>query len=62
MERATRVGAGSAGDQTGADEDEASANDADGSDGSDIVIEDGEVDPDRPKDLVDLIEITGEPA
>jgi hypothetical protein len=51
----TRVGAGSAGDLTGVPEDEAVASDLDGADGSDIVIDEGEEDPDRPKDLVDLM-------
>ncbi len=55
-EQATRVGAGSAGDLTGMDEEESLASDDDGSDGSDILIEDGETDPDRPKDLVDLMD------
>jgi hypothetical protein len=51
----TRVGAGSAGDLTGMSADEAEAGDEDGADGSDIVIEDGEEDPDRARDLVDLM-------
>jgi hypothetical protein len=51
----TRVGAGSAGDLTGMSADEAEASDEDGADGSDIVIDEGEEDPDHAKDLVDLM-------
>jgi hypothetical protein len=51
----TRVGAGSSGDLTGMSADEAVATDEDGADGSDIAIDDGEEDPDRPKDLIDLM-------
>jgi hypothetical protein len=51
----TRVGAGSSGDLTGMSADEAEAIDEEGADGSDIVIADGEEDPDHAKDLVDLM-------
>jgi hypothetical protein len=51
-EQATRVGAGAAGDFIGLEEEAALASDLDGGDGSDI---DAEVDPENPKDLVDLI-------
>jgi hypothetical protein len=47
---ASRVGAGSAGDSTGLDDEEAL--DADGADGSDIDVP---VDPENPRDLVDLL-------
>jgi hypothetical protein len=56
VELPTRVGAGSSGDLTGVPEDQVLADDEDGADGSDIVIEDGEEDPDRPKDLIDLMQ------
>ena len=58
----TRVGAGSAGDLTGLDDEEARASDEEGGDGSDLSIEDGEVDPDHPKDLVDLMEESESPS
>jgi hypothetical protein len=51
----TRVGAGASGDLTGMSEEEAEASDADGADGSDLAIDDGEEDPDQPKDLIDLM-------
>jgi hypothetical protein len=51
-EQASRVGAGAAGDFIGLEDEAALASDTEGGDGSDIDID---VDPENPKDLVDLL-------